>query len=75
MLPLGKVGPIEMRQLARGHIDEGPLIMIRHRHRRIVEGYGGIFVVGVDFALSFLLLLASLGHLVGFIIISIFGAT
>jgi hypothetical protein len=61
-----------MRQLAHGHIDERPLIMVRHRHRRIIKGYGYIFVVGVSFALSFLLLLATLGHLVRFIIISIF---
>ena len=74
MLPLGKVSLIEMRLLARGHIDERPPIIPSHRHRRIVKEYDGIFVV-VGFALSFLLLLASLGHLVGLIIISVFGTT
>jgi hypothetical protein len=49
--------------------------MVSHRHRRIVKEYGGIFVVVVDFALSFLLLLAPLLHLVGLIIISIFVTT
>jgi hypothetical protein len=31
MLPLAKVCPIEMRQLARGHIDERLAIMVRQR--------------------------------------------
>jgi hypothetical protein len=48
--------------------------MVSHKHRRIAKGYISIFVVGVSFALSFLLL-APLGHLVGLIIISIFGTT
>ena len=56
MLPLGKVGPIETRQLAHGHIDERPPIMVCHRYRRVIKGYGGIFVV-VGLALFFLLLL------------------
>jgi hypothetical protein len=46
--------------------------MVSHRHSGIVKGYGGIFVVVVVFALSFLVLLAM--HLIGLIIISIFGA-
>jgi hypothetical protein len=60
VLPLSKVGPIEMRQLAHGHINERPPIMVNQRHRGIVKRYGGIFVIGIDFALSFLLLLAPL---------------
>ena len=72
VLSLGKVGPIEMRQLARGHIDERPPIMVRYRHRRIIKGYGYIFVV---VALSLAFLLATRGYFVGLIIISIFGAT
>jgi hypothetical protein len=46
--------------------------MVSHRHRRIVKGYGSIFVVVVLLALSFLVLLAM--QLIGLIIISIFGA-
>ena len=46
--------------------------MVSHRNRRVVKGYGGIFVVIIVLALSFLVLLAM--HLVGLIIITIFGA-
>ena len=46
--------------------------MVSHRHTRIVKGYDGIFVVVILLALSFLVLLAM--HLVGLIIITIFGA-
>ena len=35
--------------------------MISHRNRRIVKGYGGIFIV-VGLALSFILLLVPLRH-------------
>jgi hypothetical protein len=70
VLPLGKVGPIEMRQLARGHIDERLVIMVRHR--RIIKGYGCIFIVIVLATLSFLVLLAM--NLIGLIIVTIFGA-
>ena len=37
-------------------------IMVSHRHRRIVKGYSGIFVVVILLALSFLVLFAM--HLV-----------
>ena len=46
--------------------------MVSYRHRRIVKGYGSIFVVVILLALSFFVLLAM--HLVGLIIITIFGA-
>jgi len=46
--------------------------MVSHRHKRIVKGYGGIFVVIILLALSFLILLVM--HWVGLIIITIFGA-
>jgi hypothetical protein len=46
--------------------------MVSHRHRRIVKGYSGIFVVVILLALSFLVLLAM--HLVRLIIITIFEA-
>jgi hypothetical protein len=48
--------------------------MISHRHSGIVKGYGGIFVVVIVLALSILVLLAMLDHLIGLIIIIVFGA-
>ena len=45
--------------------------MVSYRHRRIVKGYDGIFLVTFLLALSFLVLLAM--HSVGLIIITIFG--
>jgi hypothetical protein len=41
MLPLGKVGPIEMGQLASGHVDKTLLVSVRQI--RIVKGYSGVF--------------------------------
>ena len=60
MLPLGEVCPIEMRQLARGYIDKGPLVMIRQI--RIVKGYDGIFVLVIvaAFVLAILLFVLAL---------------
>jgi hypothetical protein len=49
--------------------------MVSHRHRGIVKGYGAIFVVVVILALSFLVLPSILDHLIGLIIIFIFGTT
>jgi hypothetical protein len=43
--------------------------------RGIVKGYGGIFVVVIILALSFLVLPSILDHLIGLIIIFIFGTT
>jgi hypothetical protein len=58
VLPLGKVGPIEMRQLARGYINERLLIAVSET-RRIIEEYSGVFVL-VATALILLLLLTLL---------------
>jgi hypothetical protein len=44
VLPLGEVCPIEMRQLARGYVDERLTVTVRQI--RIVKGYGGIFLLG-----------------------------
>jgi hypothetical protein len=44
MLPLGKVGPIKWRQLARGNID---VVVSRQSNGIIIEGYirVGLFLV------------------------------
>jgi len=73
VLPLGKVGPIKMRQLARGHIDERSMIIVRHRS--IVKGYGSKLFVVVATTLLLAPFLVSLGDLLGDVIISIIGAT
>jgi hypothetical protein len=73
VLPLSKVGPIKMRQLAHGHINERPPIMVNQRHRGIVKGYRGIFVIGIDFAFPFFSFLPPL--VLGLITIPFFGTT
>jgi hypothetical protein len=62
VLSLGEVCPIEMRQLARGYIDERLTVMIRQI--RIIKGYGGIFLLRVVALILAILLLVPFGGMI-----------
>jgi hypothetical protein len=48
--------------------------MVSHRHSEIVKGYDSIFLVVIVLSLSFLVLFVMLAHLIGLIVVTIFGA-
>jgi hypothetical protein len=62
VLPLGKVFSIEMRQLARGYVDERLTVTIRQI--RIIKAYGGIFLLGAAAFVLAIILLVSLGGMI-----------
>jgi hypothetical protein len=62
VLPLGEVCPIEMRQLARGYVDEKLMVMVRQI--RIIKGYGSIFLLSAVALILAILLLVPFGGMI-----------